>query len=70
VDFTEVNIEITPFSDDFAEIVIAAIEELPFESFVIEAPILKAYIPKGKYDFFNWKRPSPVSMNSLFLKLR
>ena len=50
MDFTEVSIEIFPFSEDFAEIVIAAIEELPFESFVIESPLLKAYIPKSKYD--------------------
>ena len=67
MDFTEVNIEITPFSDDFAEIVIAAIEELPFESFVIEAPILKAYIPKGKYDFFQLEKAlSGLNELSLF----
>ena len=67
MDFTEVNIEITPFSDDFAEIVIAAIEELPFESFVIEAPILKAYIPKGKYDSFQLEKAlSGLNELSLF----
>ena len=52
MDFTEVGIEITPFTEDFAEIVIAAIEELSFESFVVEAPVLKAYIPTNRYNPF------------------
>ena len=67
MDFTEVNIEIVPFSEEFAEIVIAAIEELPVESFVIEAPILKAYIPKDKYDFFQLEKAlSGLNELSLF----
>jgi ribosomal protein L11 methyltransferase len=49
MDFIEVCIEIDPFSEDYAEQVIAQMEELPYESFLIEEPFLKAYIPKEKF---------------------
>jgi len=49
MDFIEVCIEIDPFSEDYAEQVIAHIEELPYESFLIEEPFLKAYIPREKF---------------------
>lgn len=49
MNYIEVNIEITPFSEEFSEIVVSAIEELPFESFVNEAPFLKAYIPQDAF---------------------
>jgi len=67
MDFTEVNIEITPFSEDFAEIVIAAIEELPFESFIVEAPMLKAYIPKSHFNSIQLKEAlADINELSLF----
>jgi Ribosomal protein L11 methylase len=67
MDFTEVNIEIVPFSEEFAEIVIAAIEELPFESFVVEAPVLKGYIPKSRYSLVQLKEAlADVNELSLF----
>jgi len=49
MNYIEVNIEITPFSEEFSDIVISAIEELPFESFVNEEPFLKAYIPQDSF---------------------
>ncbi len=49
MEYIEVSFEITPFKDDFAEIIIAEIEELGFESYVTEEPFLKAYI--AKYSF-------------------
>jgi len=49
MNYIEVNIEITPFSEEFSDIVISAIEELPFESFVNEEPFLKAYIPQDAF---------------------
>lgn len=49
MNYIEIRIEIEPFSEDFAEQVIAQIEELPFESFSIESPYLKAYIPEESF---------------------
>jgi len=49
MNYIEVWIEINPFTEDFAEQIIAQIEELPFESFSIEEPFLKAYIPEEKF---------------------
>ena len=44
MEYIEVSIEITPFSDEHAEIVTAEISELGFESYLTEEPYLKAYI--------------------------
>lgn len=49
MNYIEVNIEITPFSEEFSEIVVSVIEDLPFESFVNEAPFLKAYISQDAF---------------------
>lgn len=55
MDYIEVQIEITPFSEDFSDIVVAQIEELGFESYVTEAPYLKAYIPVEQFSERNLK---------------
>ena len=44
INYLEVCIEIAPFSENNAEIVMAMIEEAGFESFAIQAPCLKCYI--------------------------
>ncbi len=49
MNYIEVCILINPFSEDFAEQVIAQIGDLPYESFSTESPFLKAYIPEEKY---------------------
>lgn len=49
-EYIEVNFKISPFSDENAEILIAELEDLPFESFCSQEPYLKAYIPKALYD--------------------
>ena len=46
INYLEVCIEITPFSEENAEIVTAMIEEAGFDSFVTEQPCLKAYIKR------------------------
>ena len=50
MDYIEIAVEIIPFSDEFAEIVIAAMEDVSCESFLAEEPYLKAYIPKNSFD--------------------
>ena len=49
MDYIEVSIKIEPFSDDNADIVIAQIGELPFESFTAEEPYVKAYIQEKNF---------------------
>jgi len=49
MNYIEVCFEIEPFSEDTAELIIAQIEDLPFESFVVESPYLKAYIPQESH---------------------
>ena len=48
-EYIEVSIRIAPFSEDNAEILIAELEDMPFESFVTEDPFLKCYIPREQY---------------------
>jgi len=55
MEYIEVCIEIVPFKEDYAEQIIAEIEELGFESFSIEDPYLKAYIPKEQFSAANLK---------------
>ncbi len=55
MDYIEVTFEIKPFSEDNADIVVATVEELGFESFVTENGFLKAYIPRDKFSRQNLK---------------
>ena len=48
-EYIEVSIRIEPYSDENAEILMAELEELPFESFESENPYLKCYLPKDEY---------------------
>lgn len=47
--YIKVSIKIAPFSEENAEIVMATVEELGFESFSVEEPYLKAYIKQSEY---------------------
>lgn len=49
-EYIEVVVRITPFSEEFAEIVTAEVSELPYESFSVENGVLKCYIQKDLYD--------------------
>ena len=49
-EYIEVTLRIEPFSEEAAEIVEAELCDLPYDSFVIEEDVLKAYIPKDAYD--------------------
>ena len=49
-EYIEVSVRLEPYSDALAEIVTAEVAELPYESFVTEAPCLKCYIQKDLYD--------------------
>ncbi|MGN1212326.1 MAG: 50S ribosomal protein L11 methyltransferase [Candidatus Cryptobacteroides sp.] len=49
-DYIEVSVKLTPYSDENAEIVIAELGELPFESFTMEDPFLKCYISRDAYN--------------------
>lgn len=55
MEYIEVSVEIVPFRDEYAEMVIAEIEPLGFESFMTEEPYLKAYIPRDKFSEPNLK---------------
>ena len=49
-EYIEVAIRISPFTDEYAEIITAEVSELPYESFTVEDEILKCYIQKEQYD--------------------
>jgi ribosomal protein L11 methyltransferase len=55
MDYIEVSIAIDPFSEENSDIIVAEISDLGFESFVTDAPLLKAYIPLGAYSEKNLK---------------
>ena len=47
--YIEVCIRLNPFSEDEAELLIAGLSDLPYDSFVTEEPFLKAYIQQEAY---------------------
>lgn len=47
-EYIEVSIRIEPYTEENAEIMMAELAELPFESFTESDPYLKCYIPKEK----------------------
>ena len=49
LEYIEVAVEITPFSDEASEIVLSEVSSLPYEAFISEAPLLKCYIPRESY---------------------
>ncbi|PKO96500.1 MAG: 50S ribosomal protein L11 methyltransferase [Bacteroidetes bacterium HGW-Bacteroidetes-7] len=49
MNYAEVCIEINPFSEETAELVIAHLSELAFESFLTEGSVLKCYISEKEY---------------------
>lgn len=49
MDYIEVSVEITPFSEELAECITAELGDIGYESFVVEEPGLKAYIQKDNY---------------------
>ena len=49
-EYIEVSLKIDPYTEENAEIMMAELAELPFESFTEADPYLKCYIPKEQYD--------------------
>ena len=47
--YLEVSVRLEPFSDESAEILMAELSELPYDSFAVEEPFLKCYIPMAEY---------------------
>lgn len=50
MDYIEVSINITPFKDESAEIVIAILADLPFDSFTTENGVVKGYIKREEFN--------------------
>lgn len=49
-EYIKVAVEITPYTEQNAEIVMAELQDLPFDSFDMEQPYLNCYISKELYD--------------------
>ena len=47
--YLEVAVRLEPFSDESAEILMAELSDLPYDSFAVEEPLLKCYIPMAEY---------------------
>ena len=47
--YLEVAVRLEPFSDEAAEILMAELSDLPYDSFAVEEPFLKCYIPMASY---------------------
>ena len=48
-DYLEVAVRLDPFTEEGADILMAELSELPFDSFVTEEPFLKCYIQTDQY---------------------
>ena len=48
-EYIEVSVRLEPFSEETAEMLMADLAELPYDSFLTEDPFLKAYIPLSEY---------------------
>ena len=55
-EYIEVSIRLSPFSEEMAEVLMAELSELPYDSFVTEEPFLKCYIQREDY------RPSDLKV--------
>ncbi|MBQ7773465.1 MAG: 50S ribosomal protein L11 methyltransferase [Bacteroidales bacterium] len=55
MNYIEVAIEITPYTEEHAEIVMAMLDDIPFESFSTEEPLLKGYIGQDNFNQQNLK---------------
>lgn len=49
-DYVEVKMDITPFSEDFADILAASLAEIGYESFVTDADGMTAYVKSESFD--------------------
>ncbi len=54
-EYIEVTFQLEPFSEENAEILMAELSELPFESFDTESGCLKGYVQKELYDAHHLK---------------
>ena len=54
--YLEVAVKLDPFSEELAEILMAELGDLPYDSFVTEEPFLKCYIQRERY------RPSDLKV--------
>jgi ribosomal protein L11 methyltransferase len=50
MDYNEVIFRLQPYTVEYADILAALLDELPFESFVYEEPFVKAYMPSSRFD--------------------
>ena len=48
-EYLEVAVRLSPFTEEGAEVLMAELSDLPFDSFATEDPFLKAYIPTDAY---------------------
>ncbi len=48
-DYLEVAVRLDPFTEEGAEVLMAELAELPFDSFVTEEPYLKCYVQTDRY---------------------
>ena len=48
-EYLEVSVLLSPFSEETADIIMAELSDLPFDSFVTEDPFLKCYIQKDSF---------------------
>lgn len=48
-DYLEVAVRLDPFTEEGAEVLMAELADLPFDSFVTEDPLLKCYIQTDRY---------------------
>lgn len=55
MNYIEVAIKITPYTEEYAEIVMAMLDDIPFESFSTEEPLLKGYIGQDNFNQQNLK---------------
>ena len=55
MNYIEVAMEITPYTEENAEIVMAMLDDIPFESFSTEEPLLKGYIGQDNFNQQNLK---------------
>ena len=55
-EYIEVSVRLDPFSEEMAEVLMAELSDLPYDSFVTEEPFLKCYIQRDEY------RPSDLKV--------
>ena len=68
--YIEVAVRLEPFSQESAEILMAELSDLPYDSFAVEEPFLKCYIPMAVISLIIFNFPNSAAKVQIIFDIR